>query len=251
MPASSAVPLNDAEALEFDQLTRSAGPGMHACVTGVNRKWACWRRSFGVTAASRIGHAAVVHGPGPAFWARIAAGGGAAPVIAGASGNATPIPLIPQPPAADPGARDMSQVPIRESVTQGPADAGGDLRVFGLSMSVLPPVLQTTNPQIFEKYVAPGKVRFVYKHYAILGRSLSGRRRPPSARPIRGVSGISRRVVQARGRGRRRERGAFNKDKLLQYAEGLKLIWALHAMSSNDETLRAFRPIHRKGAVLA
>jgi protein-disulfide isomerase len=245
MPASSAVPLDDVEALDFDQVdderrARHAHARRHRRQQQIGLLVTFF---FGVTCG--IAGLAILQsytGLGLPFWAQSASasGGSVAPVIPAVSGNPTPIAIAPQAPPASAGPIDMSQVPIRESVTKGPANA--PVVIFEYSDFQCPfcrRAWQTTNPQIFEKYVATGKVRFIYKHYAILGQESFWAAQASECAADQGRfwefhDELFKRAGEAGGE----NVGAFNKDKLLQYAEGLKFdMNRFTPCLQNDETL--------------
>ncbi len=91
-------------------------------------------------------------------------------------------------------------------------------------------------PALFEEYVDTGKVKFVYKHMAILGQESVWAAEASECAADQGQFWPYHDLVFSRQAGE--NQGAFNKDKLLALAVELKLDMAQFGPClTNDQTL--------------
>lgn len=91
-------------------------------------------------------------------------------------------------------------------------------------------------PALFEEYVDTGKVKFVYKHMAILGQESVWAAEASECAADQGQFWPYHDLVFSRQAGE--NQGAFNKDKLLALAQELKLDMAQFGPClTNDQTL--------------
>ncbi len=145
-------------------------------------------------------------------------------------------------PAAQPteGPVDTSKLNIRAANVKGSDTAA--ITIFEFSDFQCPFCLrafETTNPQLWDSYVAEGKVRFVYKHYAILGQESTWAAEAAECAADQGKfwEYHDELFKQAKIAGAENV-GAFTKENLMKYADGLKLNMAgFTPCLQNDETL--------------
>jgi protein-disulfide isomerase len=97
---------------------------------------------------------------------------------------------------------------------------------------------ETTNQQLLDLYVAEGKVRFVYKHYAILGQESIWAAQASECAADQGKFWEYHDELFRQAKIIAAENvGGFNKDKLIGFAEGLGLDMARFTPClENDET---------------
>ncbi len=151
------------------------------------------------------------------------------------------------------GPVDTSKLNIRAANVKGSDTA--PVTIFEFSDFQCPFCLrafETTNPQIWDSYVAEGKVRFVYKHYAILGQESTWAAQAAECAADQGKfwEYHDELFKQAKIAGAENV-GAFTKDNLDQYAQALKLdLVRFRPCLENDETLARVQADGQEGQML-
>jgi protein-disulfide isomerase len=146
-------------------------------------------------------------------------------------------PLAPAPTEAP---VDLSKLDIRPANAKGPNTA--PITIVEFSDFQCPFCLhahETTNQQIWDLYVTEGKVRFVYKHYAILGEESTWAAQASECAADQGRFWEYHDELFRQAKITAAENvGAFTKDNLIKFAEGLDLDLARFTPClENDETL--------------
>src|SRR5258706_12854322 len=138
------------------------------------------------------------------------------------------------------GPVDTSKLNIRAANVKGSDRA--PVTIFEFSDFQCPFCLrafETTNPQIWDSYVAQGKVRFVYKQYAILGQESTWAAEAAECAADQGKFWeYHDELFKQAGIAGAENVGAFTKANLIRYADGLKLDSAkFKSCLENDMTL--------------
>lgn len=120
---------------------------------------------------------------------------------------------------------DTSKLTIRLANTKGPADAPVTIVEFSdFQCPYCRRSFETVVPQILKNYVAQGKVRFVYKHFAFLGQeSIWAAEASECAADQGKFWEYHDELFKQAGMAGGENAGSFTKDGLIQYADALKL----------------------------
>ena len=120
---------------------------------------------------------------------------------------------------------DTSKLTIRAANTKGPADAPVTIVEFSdFQCPYCRRSFETVIPQILKNYVAQGKVRFVYKHFAFLGQeSIWAAEASECAADQGKFWEYHDELFKKAGMAGGENAGYFTKDGLIQYADALNL----------------------------
>ena len=120
---------------------------------------------------------------------------------------------------------DTSKLTIRAANTEGPADAPVTIVEFSdFQCPYCRHSFETVIPQILKNYVAQGKVRFVYKHFAFLGQeSIWAAEASECAADQGKFWEYHDELFKKAGVAGGENAGSFTKDGLIQYADALNL----------------------------
>ncbi len=138
------------------------------------------------------------------------------------------------------GPVDTSKLTIRTANVKGPMDAPVTVYEFAdFQCPFCRQAFQSTNQQLLDTYVAQGKVRFVYKQYAILGQESTWAAEASECAADQGQFwAYHDELFKQAGLAGAENVGAFTKDKLEGYAGSLGLDLArFKTCLENDETL--------------
>jgi protein-disulfide isomerase len=148
---------------------------------------------------------------------------------------------------------DTRQLTIRAANVKGPDTAAVTIYEFAdFQCPFCLRAFETTNPQLWDTYVSEGKVRFVFKHYAILGQESTWAAEAAECAADQGKFWEYHDELFKQQKIAGAENvGAFTKDNLIKYAQGLGLDLARFTPClENDETLARVQADGQEGQML-